>query len=520
MRSARGAAFALLLLIYIACIGASAGTAWYLRSEAYRNDCANRLTDALDMESQIGRVRPHSWTARDFENVEVWLPQRRALAAHVDLARYAYLKPRTPAGDYELMLQGGRCEISARTWLRRDVRYVVESSLEAGFSPDGPRRVLFRDFDIRLERDRLAAALTHAAGTVEFAEGQKSARAAAVCREFNGHFTDDPVSLAAEFSPRTGGGIRIDSLKLTVPALPLRTLGIESLAGMRLHSGTFSGRLEYMEQETGRCVVLAGECRDLSLAELTRPFLSRPMRGECPQIQLTELSLNDRIPERLSFSGRLTGLRLGDLLQFWGGPPLEADLELDVREAQFSREGIERFVARGHSAGVSLRALSSWIGAGAMSGRATLRIHDLTIVDSRLVNLEARLEVDPDADEACWISNELARAAAKFAPQVTLPPVLPERIGYARLGVEMKVDDETLYILGTHGERNRAVLTLAPPWGLVLPPISEPKAPITLGQWLDPAREEGRRWLERGLALWREQAEALDAAAADEREGS
>lgn len=508
----RGAAFALLFVFFIGALGTTGGFAWYLRSDRYRNSCAQGLSSRLQLPCAIGQVVPKSWTAREFEDVLVWLPDRRALAATVDRTRLAHISA-SADDEYEISLHGGRCEISSRTWLRSDFRFIVESGLKPGFARDGPTRVYFSDFDFTLERPPFRAALTHTSGLVDFSR-RTHATVSAACREFNGHASSTPVTLTAEFSPRTGG-MQIDDLRLGVPTLSVRTLELARMMGVPLVSGTFSGELHYTESPQQRCVRMSGECRDLQLAELTTGLFPQPWRGHCPRIRLAELVVQNGLPERLSFSGRVHGVRLADLLAPWGLGELDAELELNIRSAVFTLNGIESLIASGYCDGVDLEQLSARLGHGKINGRGTLRIRDLSIVNNQLASFEARLEAgaggkardagkaDDAAGPELWISRELLTSAAKQALKISLPPLLPPRVEYAKLGVELKVEDETLYVFGTHGPGDKCILTIRLPGGFELPLVREPEQPIALGAWLETGRATGRAWLGEGVRLWR-----------------
>lgn len=493
MNLVRYAGVALLFLATFAATLGTGGYACYLRSPSYRSLCAERLGERLGMECEVGRVVPRSWTARQFENVRVWLPQRRAAAAWVDRARLAYLPGSEEAEAYELTLRGGRCEVSSRTWLRSDVRFVVASGLRPGFAPGGPKRVVFSNFDLRLERDRFGILLAGTSGVVQF-DSSIHASVSAVCRELNGYHPVEAVALSADFSPHRNG-IQIDELRLSAPAIPLSALALEPLLGVNFSQGDFSGKLTYAEAANRRCVTLEGECRDLLLGELTAGVLGRAWRGTCPRIRVEELAVNNRMPERLRFSGRLQELHLSDVLPMWGLDAVDGRVELDVRRATLTPLGIEELIAVGYCGDVDLERLSTAIGRGKLSGRAQLTIRDLTVVQNHITSLDASLEVEPPSKGNGWIGRDLLQELARAALHIPLPPILPERIEYARLGAQFRITDEVLHVFGTHGEREKVILTLRLPGGIDLPTVREPEFPVPLGFWLDDLRTRGKQWL-------------------------
>ncbi|MGD8452994.1 MAG: hypothetical protein PVJ57_14335 [Phycisphaerae bacterium] len=473
-----------LVLVTLGTLAGTLGYAWYLRSGAYRDYCATSLEEALGLPSEIGKAIPRSWTSREFEDVTVWLPGRRGKALSCERAVLRYTPRAKDPSAYEIDLMGGTSEISTQTWLREDYRLVVESGLRPGFDPDGPREVRFSDMDIRFARDQFAASLEAASGIVIF-ESAQHASATITCRAFNGHVAAQPALLHAQFSPRATG-IRVDQLEFNVPTLPLSVLHLDGLAGVELSHGTFNGRLMYSEGDDGRRVSLSGMCCDVSLEECTTGLMPHPCRGTCPELELTELTLLNRRPERLRFRGVLNGVVLGDILAPWGLESIGGDLVLRVREADLSPNGIERLVASGECGGISLAALTQWFGNGRMSGSARLVIDDLTIEQNCLRSLNADLRIEDD-DEAKWIEGRLVTEMVSRALKMDIPSWLPERIEYTDLGVRLDVRDEILHVFGTHGPGERTILTVRM-FERDMPLITEPQREFDLSAWLEQMR--------------------------------
>ena len=374
----------------------SGGYAWYLGSDLNRRRCAAALSEALSLPADIGGVVPRSRIARQFDDVIVWLPERRGKALTCNEA----IVVRTPlAADpeaYEIHLSSGACEISARTWLREDFRGIIESGLRPGFAPDGPRRVNFSNMSLTFARDRIRATLSDAAGHVEF-ENAQLATAAVLCSSLNGYQSPDPVLLTARFSP-LDRGIRVDELELVVPAISLYAINLDQIAGLNLKSGSFNGRLTYRESASGSETTVRGRCADLSLVECTRGAVPVAWRGYCPEIELQELRVVNRQPQRLRFRGLLTEVELADVLATWGLPPINALVTLNVGAADLSPAGIDHFVASGEARKIPLDSVSAALGYGTMTGLLDVTISDLTIEDSRIKSLDARFAVAEATD--------------------------------------------------------------------------------------------------------------------------
>ncbi len=478
-----------LILVTGGSLLASGGYAWYLRSGMYRRHCAARLSGELGLSSDIGRVIPRSHTTRQFDNVTVWLPDRRDRALFC--AQALVVRTPSPAEPraYEIHLAGGSSEISTRTWLREDYRRVLESGLRPGFAPHGPERVIFTGMHLQFVRDGFHIELADAAGAVYF-ESPQVGRVAVRCAALNGHQAAEPIGLAGQFSPQPHG-IQIDELTLRIPPLPLAVLHPENLLHAPLRSGTFEGRVAYQERDGVRRTTLSGTCAQLDLAECTTGLLPRPWRGRGEPIALRELQLVDGRLTRLSFAGVVSGIDLGDVMCLLGWDDVSGKLELRVRDAELSVDGIERLVAAGAGWDIELEPLSARLGWGRLSGTARVTIQDLTIEDNRVRSLDAEARVESGGSQH-WLEGRLLTEALGRLLHVNVPPMLPERIDYTDFGVRFEVRDELLYVFGTHGPREKTILTVR----LLereVPIVSEPEEPIDLTGPLD---------------LWRAQAAA------------
>lgn len=476
-------------VLVLGSLGVTGGYAWYLRSGTYRAACAARLSEKLSLPSEIGQVVPRSRRAREFRDVIVWLPQKRDQALVCRKAIVVLTPEESDPDAYELQLTGGACEISTRTWLTGDYRGVIESGLRPGFMPGGPRRVSFADMNITFERDTFKAVLADAAGVVSF-EKSGSGAATLIAQEFNGVAMERPVLLTARISSAESG-IRVDDLLLQTPVMPIAVAGLDALTGVPASSGTFAGRLTYAERGSGgpadRELTVSGICRDLELAEWTAAVQPRPWRGRCPEIELQELHVAAGRPQRLRFRGLLRELKLADLLATWGLDGVEGQVSLDVGAAELDAGGIRRFVASGECRGVSLEALTGAIGLGRMTGTLNVTIADLSIVDNRIQSMKAALIVEDAERPPNWIEGKLLVEAASRLLHVALPSILPQRIEYTKLGVRLEIRDEELYVFGTHGEREKTILTVLL-YGQALPILREPESPFDLRPSLDALR--------------------------------
>lgn len=465
-------------------IGATGGYAWYLRSDLCRRRSAAALSDYLDLPASIGAVVPRGLRRREFREIAVYFPDRRGTAFECAAAVLTTTPTPEDPDAYELLLTGGACELSDRTWLREDYRHVLESGLRPSFDAGGPRLVTFAGMDIRFARRQFRLSLQDASGRVAFPSRQRG-EASVYCQTFNGHDTGSDVHLTATFAPKDAG-IRIDALSVVVPRLPVALLELEQVLGGRVRTGEFAGRLVYSETGPKPELTVSGQCFGIDLAEWTHA-LPRPWRGRCPELELAECRLVGRGLQRLRFRGVVDPLILGDVAAAWGLHDISGELALAVGRADVGPEGLRAFVASGRCLDVSLESLTRALGWGEMTGNLRVRIDDLTIRDNRLVGLDARIAIDDALERPNHIEGRLVRELVNRAFKVNLPPVLPETIEYTRFGLRLEVRDEELRIFGSHGPREKTILTVRL-FEREFPLIPEPEHAIDLSPWLDQLR--------------------------------
>lgn len=495
MRDIRSLLIAILAVVCYGSLAITGGYAWYLRSGFYREGCAARLTQEIGLAAAIGEVVPRSQSAREFRDVRVWLPEKRGLAAVFERAIVRYVEDTDDPEAYELELRGGQTELSARTWLREDYRTVLESGLRPGFSAEGPKRIQFSEIDLTCDYGRFQLELSGASGVIEFPDRQRGV-AHISCENLNGRTASRPVTVMAEFSPREAG-VCLDRVLLTVPAMPIGVVGLEQLAGVHLEEGAFEGRVQYSEAGVDSKTVVTGKLFNVSLAECTAPFVPLPWHGRVPELELEHLELVDGEVQRVRFRGVVMDMVLGDLLAPWKMKEVGGELTLFVNAAEFSEAGVEELIISANCDSLSLEPVWDWLGWGKMSGQAKVEVSDLTIVENRLASLGARIEVAPRAGEVGVIERALLSAVLEHTLGFGLPEFLPERFEYTQLGVELDARDELLYVFGTHGPREKTILSVSLA-GQELGVVFEPEQPFDLRPHLDRLRAE----LRRRLAEW------------------
>lgn len=472
-------------LIVLGSLAFTGGYACYVRSDGYRDASARKLAEFLDLPAEIGSITPISRRAHQFNDVVVYLPDRRDRALKCRQAVVTSTPTPTEPNAYEIDLRGGGCEISARTWLKGDYRHVLESGLRPSFDPGGPERVRFSEMDVTFRRDAFKLLLHGATGSVNFID-EHHATAEANCRSLNGHAVPDFVSLETRFSP-LGEGIRVESAVLRVPRIPVRVLELGELVAARIDSGEFEGSLSYSESDQGRSLTVVGSCFQVDTSEWSAPFVATPWRGTCDELRVDELTLKNRAPQLLRVRGVLRDLHIGDVLALWDLAGVGGTLTLRLASAELTPDGIRRLVASGQCTDLSLDMLTEKLGMGRMTGSARIVIDDLNIEDNHVRSFAAKIVVNDAGPNPGTIEGRLIRELVARTMKIDLPPILPASIDYVRCGVRFDLKDEKLYVLGTHGEREKTILTIRL-FGRETPLVFEPAAPIDLRPWLDQAR--------------------------------
>ncbi len=106
--------------------------------------------------------------------------------------------------------------------------------------------------------------------------------------------------------------------------------------------------------------------------------------------------------------------------------------------------------------------------------------------------------VDDALEQPNWIEGKLLRELISRTLKVDLPDVLPERIEYTQLGVKLDVRDEVLHVFGTHGPREKTILSVWL-WDREIPLIREPERAFDLSGWFDELRAQAAERLQRRL---------------------
>lgn len=487
----------ILLSIVVLVVGGSlTWTAVYglhLRSDAYRREVEADLTEFFELPSEVGRIRGRTFSSRAFENVIVWLPDRRDRVFQCDTAVWRELK-RKDREENELDLIRGVLNLGNDSWAREDYRQVLESGLGHNFEDLHLKRVSLEGFEINFTRGGLMLCCRETSGLIDMsAPGDGIARLHAY--ELNGHRISQGVQIHARFLPSSG--LQVSELILTLPRVPLTVIGLESFLGGSVTQGSFAGNLHYLDADGDHELWLKGDLEEVDLSELTRILPYGPLEGRF-SVNVDAARVAQEVVTHFRGRGRIRGLRLEPLGALLGqaGTGGTAAFEFDTIDLALGR--INRLRFSGIVNNVSLREwLRSW-GRGTATGQVTILVNNLDVVDDAIKSADIEIRVLPPADGPGLIDRQLLLTAAEqmldFTWPASLPQrILPEQVEYAEFGMRLLVRDNRLRILGTHGPDGETILTIKV-GGMAFGIIKEQTGSIDLAPMLADIRRRAKTY--------------------------
>ncbi|HUU84312.1 MAG TPA: hypothetical protein VM243_12485 [Phycisphaerae bacterium] len=450
----------ILLLVTILGVGgslsATLGYGLYLRSDRYRVALQRDLTERLSLRVGVGRVRALDTTSRAFHDIRVTM-----LTREDEVFRCAKAVWHDESSDgrprFTLDLVDGWLLVGTHQWSQADYESMLRSGLGQDFAALHLRQVHLDRVDLEWWHPDLTLKTSDAVGEIVY-DDQGNGRASLIAYDLNGQPVKEPIRIIARFTP--GAGLRFHEVQLEVPAIPLSRLGLDELLRGEVSHGVFEGRLGYRESNGHEYVELSGALEDARLEELTEPVIGGPFRGGV-DVVIDKAVFVDRRLDVLRFSGRLSDLSLAELVPFLRSSTLRSQVQLRVHQGVLRGSTVEYLSTTGQATDLSLEAISALIGRGTITGRLQVEIHDLRVVDDQLQRAEVDLiAVPPDDDAGGTIDRSLLEWASQELLGFDVARILPERIEYARLGVKLVIEGETLRVYGTHGRSGRTILTV------------------------------------------------------------
>lgn len=455
----------------------------HIRSEAYRAEVENDLSLFFELPCDLGSIRGHTFDSRVFDDITLWLPGRRD---RVFSCRRAIWHEKENGDERnELDLIDGVLILGTDRWQSDDYRQVFQSSLGHDFEDLNLHRVGMSGFEISFARSDVTILCRNTSGTIDMSDpddGIAHLRA----YELNGYHIRQGVAIYARFSPENG--VEVSEFVLTLPEVPLASVGIGAALNGNITAGTFAGQIEYNATKPQPEVWLRGELLDVNLEEMTSALPLGPFSGRL-SISVDWAKVVDSVVTRFRGRGTLTDFSFAPFAPLLGLESLSGSATFSIDPADLALGHVNRLRLDGHVDDLTLEQLLHPLGAGSATGKLAVRINHLDIADDNIRAADIEVYVVPPADGPGTIDQDLLLTAAErlldFSwPEAIPKRLLPEKVEYAEFGVRLLVRDNQLRVLGTHGPDGKTVLTIIV-FGKRLGLVTEPSGTIDLGPVID-----------------------------------
>lgn len=446
----------LCIVLVLGPLSVTVGYAIYLRSDAYKHSIENDVTDFLNLTTRIERVEPLSRNTRRFHDIRVLLEDGRTEVFKCDRAlwRQAANGQRV---ENVLEIQDGALHLNADynaadyDTLRRSVTHDYRELALAN--------ILLANIDVTWRQPDIEFRIGATNGDVQFTDDGLG-RATLLTHLLNDFQSEQPIRIEATLA--TGENLVVRRLAVHAPPIPLAALGLSSLVGANVTDGWFEGRLTLDQNAARRKCRVRGALGDARLEQFTGILATGRLHGRV-NITVDDAVFDDRQLVRLIFGGELTGIQLSDLAPLFDQPDLDGTVDVRVEQARYENGGIAHLSAAADAREVSLTALTKLIGRGVITGQLRVTVDSVVVADDRIRWADIRLDALAPPNGKGTIERRLILDAAKEALKVDLGRVgklLPEKVGYQRLGCRLVIDGSELRVMGTHGKDNRTILTV------------------------------------------------------------
>ncbi|MFH1418764.1 MAG: hypothetical protein ABII12_10840 [Planctomycetota bacterium] len=466
----------LLLALTVLLVGGSlswtAAYGLHLRSEANRVEVEGNLSAFFELPCNVGRIRGDTFTSRAFEDVEVWLPDRRDRVFHCEEAIWRESHRGGTAWN-ELDLIRGVLLLGTDRWRNEDYRQVFQSGLGHDFEDLDLREVSLEDFEIAFDRHEVSVRCSSTSGRIDMTDPTDGI-AHLIAYELNGYQVGQGVRIDARFLPKNG--VEVSEFVLTLPEVPLAAIGLDTALGTEITTGRFAGRIQYCKTPDGHELWLDGVLHDTDLAELTHTFALGPVHGRF-SMTVNGARISGSVITHFRGSGAISELSLSGFGPLFGVPTFSGTASFNLDVIDLALGHVNRLRMDGVITGLLLDEWLGLFGRGSATGSMVIRVNNLDIVDDNMKSADIEITVLPPEGEAGTIDRTLLLTAAERATGFTWPEavpqdILPEHVEYAEFGVRLLVRDNRLRILGTHGKDGDTILTIRL-WGKPFPILHE-----------------------------------------------
>lgn len=482
-----------IFLIVASALGTTLGYGLYFRGDGYHREVEARLTAFFGMPFEVGRIRPHSLTARQLLEVRMWLPDRRARV--FDCPRVVWDAAGAEQGAAaRLDLHHPIIEIGSGEWEKDDYMRVLRASLQHDFHLLNVQEIRLHDARLRWPREDFELLAEEVSGEIRFA-ADGTGKAVLTAQRINGLTVSEAIRITARVEPRNEA--LLPEVILTVPRLPLAGLKLEPLAGGPVTRGSFEGRITLRQEPPNHEIEVTGVATDVQLAELTGRVETGPIPALL-NISIEEGRVRNRRLEHLAFRGEITDLEVDALGPRFGLPAMGGKLRLSVLQARLSEKGIGLVRAAGEWRDASLEQL---LEAARVTGRATgrlrVRLNSLRVEDDALTGGDIDIHIEPPPGRPGIVSRELLLSLLRRYTSAALPEaLLPAEIEYAHAGAKLMIDDRQVRVLAVEGPAGKSLVTLRV-LGRDMPLAGDLDLTFPLDPLLDEARERVQKWKSR-----------------------
>ncbi|MFQ5429787.1 MAG: hypothetical protein ACE5E1_05700 [Phycisphaerae bacterium] len=495
MRPHRQFLLAATILLGGGSLGLTATYALRLRSTSYLLRVERNLTEFFELPCEVGRIRGHTFASRAFEDVTIYLPDRRDRVFSCATAIW-HEHEEDGREDNRLELRDGVLMLGSDRWRRSDYRRLLHSGLEHDFEELNLSQIAMTNFSIAFDRGAFSLRCRQASGMVDMREpGEGVARLNAY--ELNGFHIPEGVRILARFSPKNG--IEVSELILSLPEVPLAAVGIGPVVGGDITQGRFAGRVQYLAPPGADApeIWIRGDWQDADLGELTRTLSIGPLAGTF-SVSVDGARIHRSVVTHFRGRGRIAGFKFAPLSSLLKLPRLSGSASFAADQIDIALGRINRLRLIGEVCDLSLQELLRLWGRGSATGTLAVRVNNLYVVDDNIQSADIVVSAVPPADAPGTIDRSLLLGLAEKALDFTWPSaipekLLPEKLEYTRFGMRLLVHDNRLRVLGTHGPAGDRILTIKV-FGRQFGLVHEQARTVDLGPYLKDALARLRRY--------------------------
>ena len=247
-------------------------------------------------------------------------------------------------------------------------------------------------------------------------------------------------------------------------------------------AGWFSGNISYRQmspESLAGLVEVSGNLEDVNLASLAARAGKSDLAGIINGT-LDKAVLDDGHVQSLQARLRADGLNMKGLLALAGLPPAEGSATLNLHELRYEGGSLQALLADAEIRDLEVEPLLRATRIGAITGRLHALLQRIKVVDGRLVELagEAKMSA-PAAGTTGTIDRSILEAAAQRFLNVSLPPILPEKVPYADFGARFRTEEDSLYVDGVAGPEDKFVLVVDA-GSMPMPLVPAPTEPLAM----------------------------------------